>query len=351
MQHLLASLRSMSAEGFVCDEEAIVRDYDKGHSEKSGLGIKVLSILGGFLATLLFIGFLFIAGLYKSEGAQLLFGLIFTGNAVWINKKYDNVVLDTFGISLFVIGFVMVGVALGLMDVDEKTISLVFIILALVSLLLVQNYMLSFISVLILHGSIFVLVNSLSPDLTHLVLAALITVLTYFFMSEAKLITGGKKLSRLYLPLRAALVFSFFLLLVCRQEHWLFKAGIYYGWVSFAIIFAMIVVLFARLFNRFGIKKASWKGLLAFTLLLLLLPTLHTPAIAGAVFIILLSFSVNYKTGLVLGIIGLVYFLMRYYYDLHFSLLTKSAILFFTGLLFILGYLVIQRRFIYHEEN
>jgi hypothetical protein len=260
------------------------------------------------------------------------------------------VVLDTFGISLFGIGFLMVAVALSQMHADENTISLVFILMALGSLALVQNYMLSFISVLILNGSILVLVNSVGADLIHLFLAALITLLTYVFLAEAKLITGSKKWSRLYLPARAALLFSFAAMLVCLNEGWLLKISWHYAWLSFVIIFAALVILYTRLFSLFGIEKISGKALFAFAPLLLLLPTLHTPAIAGALFMILLSFMVSYKTGLGLGILSLVYFLIEYYYDLHFTLLTKSGILFFTGLLFILGYVVIHRRSI-HDEN
>jgi hypothetical protein len=350
IQELISSLRATGGENFVLDEEAIVKDHQKGHQERSGLVIKALSVLGGFLATLLFIGFLFIAGLYESEGAQLLFGLVFIGAAIWTNKKYDNIVLDTFGISVFVIGFFMVGVALGLMEANEKTISLVFMIMTLGSLALVQNYMLSFISVLIFNGSILVLLNSFAPDLIYLFLAALITILTYVFLNEAKLITRSKKLSRLYLPARTALIFSFAALLVCLNEGWLLKINWHYNWLSFVIIFATLAILYTRLFRLFGIEKISGRGLLTLAPLLLLLPTLHTPAIAGAVFVLLLSFMVNYKTGLGLGILSLVYFLIRYYYDLHFTLLTKSGILFLTGLLFILGYVVIYRRSL-HDEN
>src|SRR5690606_41366096 len=55
------------------DEEAIVSAYQKDNGNQS-LSIKILSIFGGILASLAFLGFLFIAGLYNSDVGLLVFG-------------------------------------------------------------------------------------------------------------------------------------------------------------------------------------------------------------------------------------------------------------------------------------
>lgn len=62
-------------ESFVCDEEAIAASYQKsGYSES--LAIKILSIFGGLLASLAFVGFLLISGLYDSV-LVLLYWVLF----------------------------------------------------------------------------------------------------------------------------------------------------------------------------------------------------------------------------------------------------------------------------------
>ena len=72
---------------------------------------------------------------------------------------------------------------------------------------------------------------------------------------------------------------------------------------------------------------------------LILVSTIFSPSISGGIVIVLLSFLVNYKTGLAIGIISIIYFVSQYYYDLNFTLLTKSIILFVSGIMFLLFYL------------
>ena len=59
---------------------------------------------------------------------------------------------------------------------------------------------------------------------------------------------------------------------------------------------------------------------------------------------------VNYKTGLVIGIISFIYFISQYYYDLNFTLLTKSIILFSSGIVFILFYLFTNKKLNTNEK-
>jgi len=84
--------------------------------------------------------------------------------------------------------------------------------------------------------------------------------------------------------------------------------------------------------------------------ILLLLPTVLSPAISGAILIILLSFLVNYKTSLVIGIAAFIYFVSQYYYDLHFTLLTKSILLFSSGILFLGLYLLTHKKLTSNEK-
>ena len=109
---LLDSIRLSEGAKFECDENAIYEEYTTQGENKSSLAIKVLSIFGGFLATLSFLGFLAIAGLYNSEFGLLIFGIGFIISAIWLNKAYDKLIIDTFSISIYVIGFALLSFGL-----------------------------------------------------------------------------------------------------------------------------------------------------------------------------------------------------------------------------------------------
>ena len=75
------------------------------------------------------------------------------------------------------------------------------------------------------------------------------------------------------------------------------------------------------------------------------------PAISVSFLLILLCFMVNYKTGFVIGILSLVYFIVQFYFDLSFSLLIKSEMLVASGLVFGAFYFFSNKKLATHEKN
>lgn len=331
------------------DEEAIIADYQNNDGNQS-LVIKILSVFGGILASLAFLGFLFIAGLYNSDVALLVFGGIFIGGSIWINKEYDNIIIDTVSVSAFIIGFILLGLGSGQLRMSENIIIIMFIIIAFGSLTIVQNYMLSFISVLIIIESILTLIIlNEGYDLIHIYVSGLALILTYIFLNEAKIITNKKVLSKLYNPVKTGMIFSFLSGLVILGKKGFLPLTADYIWLSSIVMISIIVYLISKLYNIINITEPRHKiGIYVITVLILL-PTALSPAISGAILIILFSFLVNYKTGLVLGIISFIYFISQYYYDLNFTLLTKSILLFSTGVLFIILYLFTYKKLTLNE--
>jgi hypothetical protein len=332
------------------DDDAIVSSYQKNNGTQS-LAIKILSVFGGVLASLAFLGFLLIAGLYDSKAGLLTFGCIFLFIAILVNKKYDKIVLDAVSVSFFILGFILLGFGFNQLDVNNNTICVMFVIIALASIVIAQNYILSFISILIISGSILTLILSNKyEDLIHLYVSAFALILTYWFLKEAKIVTTNKALFKLYNPIRIGLTFSFiagFAFLGIRWIHW-FSPG--YVWLSSVIIISAISYLVSGLFDVLNITKKWHKAVVYIFTVLVLLPTAFSPAISGAILIILLSFLVNYKTGFVLGIIAFIYFISQYYYDLNFTLLTKSMLLFSSGVLFLVLYLFTHKKLTTNEK-
>lgn len=347
---LLEYFQSIDENRLKFDEEAIVSTYQKNNDNQS-LSIKILSVFGGILASLSFLGFLFIAGLYNSDIGLLVFGGLFIAGSIWINKEYDKIIIDTVSVSSFIIGFILIGFGLGQLNVEENMISIVFIIVAFSSLSIVQNYILSFVSVLIINGSILTLIISNNAyNLIHLYVSVLALITVFLFVKEAKIITTNKTFSKLYNPIRIGLIFSLLSGLVILGKRGILPISNDYIWISSIIIISLIIYLISKLFNLFDITESKHKISIYVFTILTLLPTALSPAISGAILIILLSFMVNYKTGLAIGIISFIYFISQYYYDLNFTLLTKSILLFSSGILFIGLYLFTHKKLTSNEK-
>ena len=350
IKELLDYLQTTEEKSLDFDEDAIVAAYQK-NNENQSLPIKILSVFGGILASFAFLGFLFIAGLYDTKIGLLMFGILFIAGAIWINKKYDKIIIDTVSVSSFIIGFVLLGLGFSKLKIDENIISIIFIIIAFCSLGIVQNYILSFISVLIINGSILTLIISNNGyDLIHIYVSALALMVTYFFLKEAKIIKASKALSKLYSPIRIGLIFSFLVGLVFLGKKGILPVSPDYIWFSSIIIIATIVYFVSILFDMLNITSVQQKTIIFTFSILLLLPTALSPAISGAILIILLSFWANYKTGLAISIIAFIYFISQYYYDLNFTLLTKSILLFSSGILFVIFYLFTHKKLITNEK-
>ncbi|MCX8524291.1 DUF4401 domain-containing protein [Chryseobacterium formosus] len=344
IKQLLNTLQDASAKDLKFNEEEIYKDYEKGNNHQS-LPIKILSIFGGILASLFFMGFLFITGIYDSELGLLALGIPLIIFGAFITKVTDSILLDTLSISAYIIGFVLLGVGLSQMETHVNVISLIFIAIAASTLFIVRSYLISFVSVLIVCGGfLFLIISNHTFDSIHVYISLLAIVLTLLYLKEAKLITYSKAFSQLYDSVRIALVFSFLAGLFFLGRNDMGEHSIEYIWISSLVIVAAILYVISYLFEMLNIKKNEQKyGIYALSVLILL-PTIFSPAISGAILIILLSFLVNYKTSLVIGVVAFIYFVSQYYYDLHYTLLTKSIVLFCSGILFLGLYFLTHKK-------
>jgi Domain of unknown function (DUF4401) len=173
--------------------------------------------------------------------------------------------------------------------------------------------------------------------------ALLVFALTYFMLQEAKIITLHPKLAKLYEPIRIGLIvclLATLCMLVMEKNRHIIAEGHNLMNVLLASITLILVVLYtiSTILPVLEITKQAQKNAIYAISSLLLLLTLFAPSISGALLIVLLSFRVNYKTGLAFGIVAFIYFTGQYYYDLSFSLLEKSLILLATGCVFLLFY-------------
>lgn len=332
---LLHSFRSSVDRPVQVNEEAIAAAYQHNEGNQP-LVVKILSVCGGVLSSLAFLGFLIISRLYESETGLLLSGGILIAGSVWLNKVSGKIITDTISVSSFIIGFFLLGFGLSEMKVGGDGINLLFILIASATLAIAHTFILSVVSVLILNGCVLSLIISNKVyDLVNVQVSALALALTYISLKEAMIITSNRVLCKLFSPVRTGLMFAFLACLFCLGKQGVLPVLQKYVWCSSVVIMVMIVYLASRLLKIFSIHEARHRASVYAFIVLLLLPTVFSPAITGALLLILLSYQAHYRTGFASGIIFFIYFICQYYYDLSFTLLTKSILLFLTGILFI----------------
>lgn len=317
------------------DEKAILAAYQKNDDHQS-LAIKILSIFGGISAGIVFLAALFITGIYDSNSGLVTFGILAIIAGIFINTIYHKIIIDTISISSYIIGFILLGVGLLNQKISENTVCFLFILISIISLMTVRSYIISFISILIINGAILALLFSDNNfDGIQIYTSILAIIVTAVFLKEAKIISMHPAFSKLYNPVRIGLIFSFLAGLVLLGKSDVSDISRNYLWISSIVIILNILYVLSYLFEVLNISQTKQKVAIYIISLAILLSTLLSPAISGAILIILLSFLVNYKTSLVIGIIAFIYFVSQYYYDLHFTLLTKSILLFSSGILFL----------------
>lgn len=331
--------KNIEGENLSIDEENLDKEIQKNANNKSNLAIKILSVIGSITVCCIFIGLLFISNTIDSELTMSILGIAFIIGAVAINKSLDNIIMDTFSISFYLMGFVMLGIGIANYSEQENYIAVTFILISVITLWLTQNYILSFISALIIHGSLMVILKD-QNEFFNIYCCILALGMTYLFLNEAKIMASGKKIAKLYDPIRIAIVFSFLSIFIITSQSWAFYLGLYFGqyWITSLVIILATLYTISYILKILKIDKTKDKIIIYIISFLILASTSLSVAIAGSILIILLSFLVNYKTSFVIGILSFIYFISRFYYDLSLTLLTKSLFLIASGILFLALY-------------
>ncbi len=340
VNNILEKVQSKFSSTINFDKEAIEKDYNDDYFNQSSIAIKILSVIGGLMATLAFLGFLLLSRLHNSEIGLLILGIIFITISILLNRKSDKLITDTFSISTYVVGIFLIVFGFNEMNFDENFVAVIIMIIALVSIYLTQNYILSFISVLVISSSLLLLLVFLNDtyNLIHLYNTIIVLILTYVFLFEAKIIKMSKRLSKLYNPLRIGLIISFLFGLGILRTRKLLDLEINYVWFYSVVLFGILIYVISKILKLMNVDDKSSVFIYILSVLILGV-TVFSPSILGAILLILLGFYVNHKFSFIVGIIALIYFVSQYYYDLNYTLLTKSIMLFTSGILFIILYL------------
>ena len=350
----LEEIQTEKGEDFSCDYDGIKEEYQTIENNQSSITIRILSIFGGLLGMITFLIALGITGLLDEGVSSIVVGSICLIGAIIINRATKTIFLDTLSVSAFVAGFLLIDFGLFEFNEEGSVVCMINMLIAICALAFSRNYIYTFLTILIFQiSTLFLITINDVHNLVHAYIAVNITILTAWIINESSIIANNKKLTSIYAPVRIALIFSVIigLGLVGIKGFYLNIEGVNLTWISSVVTIPIMFYLISIILNILEVKSMQAK-VIVFTLSALILASIiKAPAISGAMVLLLLCFYTNYQTGIVISIIALVYFVGQYYYDLNLTLLTKSIILFSSGVLFLILYFLTHKKLAANETH
>ena len=344
-------IKLSEGEDFIFDEKEALAALALYKTNPSPLFVKILSIAGGLMSAALFTLFLAITNVLDSEVPSTIFGVIFILGAVWANRHLVNLLLDTLNISLYTIGYILLTVGMLGMDVDENGVATLIMIVAIGSFYFLRNKVLAFVTVLFFNGSIlFMVLHSDSWRSLQAFLMFLLMALYLLYMEEAIFIQSAKKWLKLYRPVCSGFILSFLTALFLLTHTEISGIEPENLWLSSLFNTGLILLVVHRVTTSFGKTRTGRKFFIYIVSFAALLPLILAPGISGCLFLLLITYYNLHKTGFVLATLALLYFIIQYYYELSFTLLEKSAILFVSGIFFLIIFYFVHKT-IYRDEK
>jgi hypothetical protein len=354
IETFLVSIREQEGETFKVDNESISNEYQTIDNNQSSLAIKILSIFGGIFGMIIFLVALAVSSFFDDGIGFIILGSVFFLAALIINRTTTTIFLDTISVSSFVVGFILWDFGLFDLEFEETSICLFNMLVALIALILSRNYIYTFLSILVFQiSSLFLITFNDAHNLVHAYIGINITILTAWILNEAQIITSSKALARIYAPVRIGLIFSVIigLGLIGIKGFYFNIDGVNLIWISSISTILIMLYLISIILKTLEINSIRAKVIVFIISALILESIIYAPAISGAMVLLLLCFYTNYKTGIAINIIALVYFVGQYYYDLNLTLLNKSIILFSSGILFLILYFLTHKKLMSNETH
>ncbi len=326
------------------NEDSLLESIQVQRKSDPPLFIKVLSVFGGILGSLALMGFLMLAGLYESEVGITVLGALSITAAIIMSKSFNSLLPDTASVALYVVGYALLAYGLDSLHVGENLICFLFILIAVATAIVSNSFMLIFISILIVSGALlsFSFINEVF-GLIHGHVALFTLLLTGYYLNEPQVMHRFPKLIKFNSAIKNGLVFSLIMGLVVVGIRGFNPVPYQYLWISSIVTILCTVVVLKKILNRFETVGKQRKLLLCLGCLVVLIPTSFSPAISGSLLLILLNYKINYRTGLFIGVIALIYFVSQFYYDLNYTLLFKSILMFVSGVIFMVFYYLLHK--------
>lgn len=325
--------------------------------------VKIISIIGTWIGSFLFLLFLFQLNILNSEISVIISGTIMIVSGISLSYLKSNAIVESILFAILSIGQIMV--IFGLISNkthDLKVFLLIIILIEIPIYLFAKNYVQKLISVIAIPLCIMAIIQDASyntaigPDtisamyisillsiISKLLISSIIMVSSLIWIFETKIQLKLKHFNYFYSPTAYGLIISSILLLLLSHDNFSynFKISLWYITTIFSFA-ALSFIIFITLKNQFNLSLKKYLIIIS-VIALILLPTVNSPGIITSLLIIILAFSNGNKLLFTLGISFFAVFLSFFYYSLQQTLLLKSIILMSSGALFILLYFVFTK--------
>lgn len=321
-------------------------------AQKHNLTIQVVSIIGGILTAIFFLGFLALARIIRSEISCLLVGSLLIIATLTISRLVIRSFLDAMNITLYIAGCVLVGFGL------SEYMNILFIVLIVISMLtfrLSKGFILPFLSVIAFIISFFGEITHIFSSSYPLQIAVVPVMAAFLFTNlfEVKLYSQleNNSLSK-YRPFHAGLFVSCVILISGLSIHHL-TSGINSWTISCILSVSMwigLLIMAQRIMKVMQVNNAIHQIGIYILCIIICLPTVSAPYLSGSLLLILVCFHYGYKAECATSLLLFIYAVSKYYYDLNISLLIKSITLFFIGIVFIAAWCFFTQKRTRHEK-
>lgn len=322
-------------------------------AQKHNLTIQVVSIIGGILTAIFFLGFLALARIIQSEISSLIIGILLIITTLTISRVVVRPFLDAMNITLYIAGCVLAGFS---MSANIHALFFILIIISILTFFLSRGFILPFLSVILFNISLFGEIAYVFSSFYPLQIAVIPILGAFLFINifEVKLfewIERGNYFFK-YRPFHAGLFISSIVslgglsinYLVSETNSWLVSGILSVCiWVGLLIIIQQImqVMKVDNPVNQIGIYVLC---------IIICLPTVFAPYLSSSLLLILICFHYGYRAECAAALLLFIYAVSKYYYDLNLSLLTKSITLFFIGIACIAAWYFFTQKRTRHEK-
>lgn len=308
--------------------------------------VRLVTIVGAFFASVLFVGFLAISRLITSESGLIVIGaILMVSGVVMAFKAIDNPLTEPFVVAMSFLGQILFASGFFLQSHSMKSLCVVGIFIEIALFIFFRNQVQRLLSVILIFIGILGLLWSTNLfEVTHLIIGIAGVCLILCFHFESRIMSMGNKFNSFFGPTTFGLTFTLFTLTILCINNKRFDVKITHWWISSLLLFGCIAVLiWTYLYKELHMSPLKTILIIA-CLALLLSPTAQTPGVTVGILILLVGFKNSCKQLLILGIIFFALFITTYYYSMQVSLLVKSYIMLSTGILFIISYLILRKR-------
>jgi hypothetical protein len=303
--------------------------------------LKVLSLLGGVFAMIAFAMFLFLTRLYESTAGLISVGLVCIIVGIIVGREVKRLLLDTFAISIFVLGFVILAFAFDKLDLSISVNSLICAGISVLCVFLIRRQILILVSMFIAGFSLMWSIFSLpaySFEFGMVYCAVLAIGLVLLCVFEHSLITVNAMTQRVYQPAVNALMVVFLLAIAYLDAATIDRQISAVRWVSVVVLLFSYLILLYRLVDILDLTVPFHKIVIYLLGVILVLPGLITYGVSGSLLVVLAGFVFSRRVFIVLGLVAYLYFMSRFYYTINMDLLGKSVVLMVSGLLLLAIY-------------